>query len=414
MSNTKCGSCEKSNIVEDGGNLVCTDCGCVQEDATSYEPDAGLEKFGQDCHSGSSYNPTFASNDYRLFGAKPKAELSLKLWLKYVSQICISVHIKSKAMRDEAAELFRRAFKAKRFRLLQSRKKRALCASCVYVTCRQHDWPILISNLEGVTATSDVALKKMSQDLVNEFKIELKTLSLEDYVPTCLKTYGVTDEALVDKTTEVISLAVDLMLSTGRKATEMILGCCCVAWRALSHKNYKLPMTHFGESVLKKKPRRCVYLRYRELTDRIVKMASKVPWVPKDLLLKKENAWMFYLDDVLKFKQSLMSCPEAPADSDGEETWEDGPTKGSLDTSIVVPPSYEAGLRKRALQTDDEDISESISAKSRCMSRESLESPILSEKDIPDSELNLYIKTPEEVEMAKQLAVISDSFVSDK
>lgn len=311
------------------------------------------------------------------------------------------MQIANKQMHIEAGDIFKRAFKISRFKNMMKERKKAMCVSCVYITCRLHEWPIMIINLVGITDTPRELLMTINRELIKELKIKIDTVSIEEYIPTCLKENGVTDDRWTAKTLEVMSLAKELWLTIGRHIDALILASCCIAWQTSTPENHKKSIPQFGRSLLNKRVPDLMKKRHKELTNIIKKMVSKVPWVSKTIL-SKSRSWMFFLDDILKYKNSLLSHLEPPEDCDDVDDIENQENE-----FILLPPAYEASVRKRKFEKPSIE-EENFTLKSGHETSESMNNPELSEKDIPDSELGHYIRTPKEIQLVKELAVIAD------
>ena len=354
--------------------------------------------YGQACHSGSSFKSTFAQDNYRLQDSTSKRNGNLKNWFQYINEICDRMGVKNKEIHKEARETFEQMFRMSHHKRQQAKKKQALCISSVYIACRHHDWPILITDVKGLTDASEFVLKHANQEIIKELGIEIETLSVEDYVATCLAKYDIKDEPLIKKTIQVIGLARDLWLTTGRKATPLVMAASCVVWQASAPANHKKALQTFESTVLKNQKMSChAKLRYWELNAVLNVMVEKVPWMTP-AMLKRKNPWLFFLDDILKSKRSLLSSLEPPKVEDGDDR----------EAYIMPHPAFIASEKKRALEKDEVCDSENKVAKSGHSTRESMLSTELSEKDIPDNELHMYIKAPIEVALTEDLQQLVD------
>ncbi|XP_054766415.2 transcription factor IIIB 50 kDa subunit-like [Lytechinus pictus] len=394
----KCKNCGASAVVEDEGQVVCTNCGQVKEDSVAYVRDGDYFEHTQSCHSEGSFKPTFGKPDFRLANSTNYFRSALNQWTKYIQTLCERMQIANKEMHTEAVDFFKRAFQITHFKQMHKEGKKATCASCLYITCRLHDWPIMIINLVTVTDIPRDLLLSINMQLIRALKIDIQTVSIEEYVPTCLREHGVSDDRWKAKTLEVISLAKELWLNAGRRVDALVLASCCIAWQASAPANHKLSMKEFGRSMLNQRVPELVKIRYRELTNILRKMVVKVPWVSKIILKKSTRSWMYFLDDILRFKNSLLSHLEPPEDMDDLENQEN--------SFIVMPPSYAASLENRKFENQHVEESNFMRTSGH-ESRESMYDPELNEKDIPESELSHYIKTPKEIQLVKDLAVIS-------
>ncbi|XP_072177784.1 transcription factor IIIB 50 kDa subunit-like [Diadema setosum] len=409
MGDGKCRSCGEASVEEDDGQIVCTACGHVQEDATSYQLDRGLEEYSQACHSGSAFRPTFASDNYRMRSANPSTNTWMQKYIQCIHVICEQLQIRNKEMHKEATSVFKDAMKHDHFRKLRTAKKTAVCVSCVYVMCRRHNLPMLISDLTSFTDQPCASLAGLSRKLMKDLGIQIDTPSIEEYVPTCLATFGVKDKQLIDKTTNIASLATDAWLTCGRRAAPVVIAACCIAWLTSTPSNHKKSKAEFRRAVLNQKPPYFMTQRCSELCKILKEMATRVPWISKSVLAK-QNSWMYYLDDILRYRKSLLHSLEMPEDDPTPE--EDADViliKEQKETFLVAPPCFKENVRKRQLEGDDDNDEARKIAKSGHMTAESMNNPELSEKDIPDSELGLYIKTPQEVEITRVLSAITNA-----
>ncbi|XP_022091682.1 transcription factor IIIB 50 kDa subunit-like [Acanthaster planci] len=419
-----CRQCGSSSIIDDdhGGQIhrVCSDCGEVINSTTCFEQEKDYWNNVTSCNQAGSLHGSNLGRWRNIRQGDPSApSRNLKPWMSYLKEVCSMMGL-SAEMEKGVVDIFSQACKGI-LKCKQRLKKQALCGAAVFTVCRQNDWPVVLSDVSTVVQCSVSDLFAMKKLLTSEFNIQTPNADIEDLIESVLKRYGFDDQTFVEKSVKVVSLAKDAWITCGRSHDAVIIAAAFLVWKSSEEGRGKgKQMATFCQQLPLKPPCQTAQ-RAREIRSILITLVKKIPWL-KSKKITPEMATQ-YLDDVLKNKKYLISRVELPQEEDSsdvaestrtEETVKDGladpsntRTKAFSSPTCMLPP-FLTQVRKRKLPPEDSEEN---------MGKHSKEQPValsvdksldqgminldeeLSERDIPESEMHLYVRS--ELEVAK-------------
>ncbi|XP_038070854.1 transcription factor IIIB 50 kDa subunit-like [Patiria miniata] len=423
-----CPKCSSSAVIveEHGGqhHRVCSDCGEVIDSTTSFEQERDYWSGVTSCNQAGSLQSNNLGRCRNIRQGDPNApSRGLKPWIDYVKEVCSMMRLNGEMERG-VVDLFSQAWRG----ILKGKgraKKQALCGAVVFTICRQNDWPVVLSDIAAVVQSTVKELFAVKQILESEYNMHVPNTNIEDIVKTVLKKYGFVDQSFVDKSVKVVSLAKDAWITCGRSYDAVIVAAAFLVWKASPEGRGKGKRLATFRGLLPLKLPGQTAARVREMQSTLMQLVKKLPW----LKLKTITADMTtkYLDDVLHIKKYLISCAELPNEQDSrddeesattEKTNKDETSNQSLSSSCTSPTFSHPLLwkpgRKRKLPSDDEGnikhhckLFTSASSVDTLLDQETVNlDEELTEKDIPESEMHLYVRSDREVEDMLRLQTV--------
>ena len=394
-SATECPSCGSSDIITDdcGGHsqVVCTQCGQVidqgsfqneddtfQPCQTSFCPTSGPNSGIHSAAWKSHLKPGGADSDGGGI-SKNKREASSE-----AHKLC-KVQGLSNNMTKEVVVLFERAYSLPQFLHRPMPLKRALSGACFYIVCRLHSWPILSRTVASAFQTSLSNIFKIFQILLKEFDIDVPFRDMESLITSVLLTYAITDKEIKQKTVRLCELAKDTWISCGRNNEPLIMAAAFISWCSLGHGKH---FAQFRKVCRGNVPYSSTRIRVKELREVIMTLAKQIPWISAKKCTA--NNVPFILDDVLNNKKMLMSkVAKSVPESDLNVDHANG--------DAFITARFE-NKRKRPSSRDTGDDDERDGKVMRVLDPEhDLNAVELTECDLPNSEMNEYVRTAEEV-----------------
>ena len=244
-----CSSCNSVNLInEDHGgqtHKVCTDCGEVVDSVTSFEQDIDYWNNVTFCNASGSLQGSNFGKCRNIAKTDPNAAPRMLIpWLKYVREICNIMKLTTEMQRG-VTDLFTQAFNHPSFRYKQRIMKQGLCGAVLFIICRQHDWPVILSDISAVVQSPKKAIYAMTQMMTRELNVKtIPVTDIEDIVMSVLKKYGFQDDMFVDKTIKLVSLAKDTWITCGRSQDAVIVAAAYLVWKSSEGKGKrnKLPV----------------------------------------------------------------------------------------------------------------------------------------------------------------------------
>ncbi|XP_002734942.1 transcription factor IIIB 50 kDa subunit-like [Saccoglossus kowalevskii] len=388
-----CSECGENAVEEDHhfsqDHKVCTNCGNVVEEL-SFQ----AEKESSACFvfSDGSYSASTVATAYHWQNRKRKS-CGHKAGLKEISELCKLMKMSSE-LQKRSTELFEKAYNIDCFKNYMTKKKHVLNGCCVYISCRQENWPVTIAFICDLIQCSRQDFNSVYKSLLSQLDIQITSVCVEDVVKHLLNKFGFEEPEFVNKTMKVLQLAKDAWISSGRAAEPVATAAVYIVWKSqinvsvknVGFKNF-CAVHGIGSycNILKK---------VKEIQQTLLILAHQIPWVDNKMVTQKNIS--SYLNEILNYEKSLKSrALEAHASESADDVLDEP-------KMIFEPPCYKK--RKRE--------AEPIHVEPDCISVSS--SPELTELDIPDSEMDQYLKTPEEVAMCSNMYEMMYGTPNDK
>ncbi|XP_042202491.1 transcription factor IIIB 50 kDa subunit [Callorhinchus milii] len=420
---TRCPECGSGEVEEDEhytqSHLVCTQCGCVLTEGiltTTRTEEAFLQEV-----------------KYYRSTAEVKTPCRNQIHgLKRVRDVCRVLRLRA-VLEETASGLYREAYEHEE--LLQARlcKKEALVGCCVYISCRQHSWPLTLGTVCSLLHTDPSLVSSLYLRLLVLLHIDIPSLALSDLVNTHCQGFqlfqaGVSDSPglvedrvrVTERAVQLVELAGETWLVTGRHPVPILTAAAYLAWQSLAPaQRLRYSLARFCKLCSVRHPG-SANLRLRELCQVLVSLAARLPWLGTQRLEPKTV--VKYAGDVLRHRAVLLRHSlvngsqevgdgegETPRGADGEggesqstewenqqgvsHTEERSRDRGSPTQTCAqdfpcgfLPPCL-SQPKRRGQQGGSERERERPS--SHC---------VTGDEEISDTEIELYLRTPQEVE----------------
>ncbi|KAG8440849.1 hypothetical protein GDO86_006547 [Hymenochirus boettgeri] len=312
--------------------------------------------------------------------------------VKRVRDLCRVLRLPNNFV-DTAVCYFKQAFENPVFHLVHLQKKELLVGCCVYVTCRQNQWPLTMGTICSLIYTNQENLSSLYTDFVRVLKLDVPYLCIrelvkthcksfklfQDFFPACPQ-YAEKLDKVSERTEQIVELASKTWLVTGRHPLPVITAACYLSWQSLQPSwRMSCKFTKFCRLSEVDRPVASM-TRLNEIWDVILKLAAELPWL-KMLPLNKKTV-VLHLGDILKHRMFLLRralTSTVTYSSSGPETVR------SIDqpscASVFLPPCLLNTKKRR------------YSVAFPCGSFD-----ITGDEDISDSEIEQYLRTPAEIE----------------
>uniref|UniRef100_A0A8D0KMY5 Transcription factor IIIB 50 kDa subunit n=1 Tax=Salvator merianae TaxID=96440 RepID=A0A8D0KMY5_SALMN len=404
-SQKKCPDCGSSEIVEDShytqNQLVCADCGFILTEGlltTTYADEEHLQEV--------AYS--------RSTGRNEQLSRCIQRGIRRVRDLCKVLRLPS-LFEDTAVSYYQQAVRYPCFRLVSLEKKEMLVGCSVFVTCRQHNWPVtmgticllLYADKELFATTYLCFLKKLSLDvpalsLIDLVKTHLHSFKLFQSSPSIPAKYIEDKEQLVTRTVQLVELASETWLVTGRHPVPIVTAAAFLAWQSLRPRDrLACTLSQFCKLAGTDLPRPA-HKRLKELHNILLQMAPQLGWLR--VLKVDRRTVVKYVGDLLRHHSMLLrsafrvvdttedACLESsaavqqPLTGESSSMGEEGEKQQGRGTRTPLLPPCILNPRKK-LRTAAPSPPGAV---------------VTGDEPISDSEIEQYIRTPEEKEMFRK------------
>ncbi|NXE28992.1 BRF2 factor, partial [Ardeotis kori] len=349
-------------------------------------------------------------------GQKEQLSRCLLRGIRRVQDLCKVLQLPT-VFEETAVSYFQRALQHPSFHLVSLEKKELLGGCCVFVTCRQHNWPLTMGTICSLLYAKQELFASVYLSLQKELGLSVPALSLADLVKTHLNSFQLFQhganipaafvedkEKMVARTMQLVELAGETWLVTGRHPIPIVTAAAFLAWQSLQPAGrLSCPFARFCKLAGVDLPPPA-HLRLKELLDILLRMASQLAWL-KVFKLDKKTV-VKHIGDLLQHRIFLLKnafCLE-----EGEE--QRAPGEGSAgEGSPRSPPASGGAAREQgcpsAGQRQREGGRRPLLPPCLLHPRKRLRTAALSAADcavtgdepISDSEIEQYLRGPEEM-----------------
>lgn len=243
-------------------------------------------------------------------------------------------------------------------------------------------------------------------------------------------------KVLMKRSVSLVELAGDSWIVTGRKPLPIILATVYLAWQSLKPNKPRLSFTLDKFCQLAKvQKHKSAITRISELKEALCKLGKEIPWVGETV---KPGNVVQHVGDILEHRHVLLrkalrtyedamqaECQSSSSNPTGELVSSQNSECGGLTTgSSVERPRWSNDGEKHAVNRDGQKSkpkrSKSLLFAPPCVihaKRRKVEQPmpdVTGDEEISDSEIDLYIRTPQEVREFEQMQKILASSNSGK
>ncbi|XP_007567736.1 transcription factor IIIB 50 kDa subunit [Poecilia formosa] len=418
----KCPGCGSSNIVDDDlycqAQLVCVDCGSVVSEGTLADDPVG----GTDV----SYSRTTA--------VTKKPCLNLIKGLERVKEMCRILRLNSE-IEDLALTYFRQAYQQESFINVTLQRKEVLAGCCVYVSCRQRDWPITLGTISSLLDADPTLVGGVYQEMIKILNIQAPFVSITDVIEAHVQEYKISAQHVTEELAEdskvltkravaLVELAGDSWIVTGRRPLPIMMAATYLAWQSLNPNKHRLKLSldkfcHLAK-VQKRKP---AVMRITELKEVLCKLGRELPWVRETVT--QDNV-VRLVGDILEHRHTLLTralrthetamqadCPQASALNSPTEEVTPSQRSESRDQTADASSALQLCPTDRTENQEGDDSHQTedpepnwgvrvlfappcvVHAKRRRVEPPPVQN-VTGDEEISDSEIDSYIRTPQE------------------
>ncbi|KAJ7305133.1 hypothetical protein JRQ81_011008 [Phrynocephalus forsythii] len=433
-SQKKCPDCGSLEIVEDShytqNQVVCADCGFILTEGLFTTTIADEEQMQDVMYSLST-------------GQKAQQSRCLKRGVNRVQDLC-KILVLPSLFEETAVSYYQRAIKRPCFGRISLARKEIIVGCCVFVTCRQHNWPVTMGTISLLLYADKELFARTYLRFLKELEIDVPALSLASLVRTCVSRqlqmatattvvrsevskrfsaraeelsfklcqkppsvpaqFAEEKEQLVAQTVEMVELASRTWLVTGRHPVPMVMAAAYLAWQSLRPTDrLSCTLPRFCQLAGTDLPQPAKQ-RLKELRDVLLKMSSQLAWLRVLKLNRKTVAK--HLGDLLRHRHFLLraafrevesteGCGATNSAPEGQESLEQ--------SGVVLAEASRAGDtllhrgRKRAPLLPPCILNPAKKLRNPDPSPE--DSAAAEDEPISDSEIEQYIRLPEEEEL---------------
>nr|XP_060643585.1 transcription factor IIIB 50 kDa subunit [Anolis sagrei ordinatus] len=406
----KCPDCGSLDIVEDShyaqSQLVCADCGFVLTEGlltTTFAEEQHLQEV------------TYS----RSTGESEQLGHCLQRGIKRVRDLCKVLHLPS-LFEETAVSYYQQAIKHPCFRLVSLEKKEMIVGCCVFVTCRQHNWPLTMGTVCLLLYADKELFAGVYLQFLKEMSLDVPSLSLIDLVKTHLNSFKLFQqssgippkfvedkEQLVERTIQMVELASETWLVTGRHPIPIVMAAAFLAWQSLRPVDrLSCTLSKFCKLAGTDAPRPA-HQRLKELHNILLQMASHLAWLR--VLKVDQRTVAKYVGDLLQHRRVLLQTAFSRMDStDGcniEGSAPETPQQLVKESSVMteeipLPGEGQKGGSKRAPLLPPCMLNPKKKLRTPDLRPEDY--AITGDEDISDSEIEQYIRTSEEKEAFRE------------
>ncbi|XP_072515487.1 transcription factor IIIB 50 kDa subunit isoform X2 [Salminus brasiliensis] len=420
---SSCPECGSSSVVEDDlysqKQWVCEDCGSLVSEGVF------TTTLSDEQHSRTV--PYYESTE-----VTKKPCPNLIKGLSRVRALCRILRLPSN-MESGAVSLFERAYNHPTFIHVHLMKKEVLGGCCVLSTCRQNNWPIAMGTISSLLEAESTLIGVVYQELAKALSIEPTTTSLTDMLESYCYGYKLspgevsemfveTPRRLVERGTALVELAADTWLVTGRHPLPILMACVYVAWQSLKPMarmkftlNKFCQISRLGKEVCAVR-KNAAHMRVSELRGVLCKLGKELPWLRGGAVEPGTVAML--VDDILKHRQTLLlkamrrydeEVQQKADEESGTETKDSNTSPLSeLEDSKMKGQSFNLCSANKAAEDGAPPAGEVHWGKRhlflppsvRTDKRPRVDAPeqtVTGDEEISDSEIEAYIRSPEEV-----------------
>ncbi|NWU82224.1 BRF2 factor, partial [Onychorhynchus coronatus] len=399
----RCPGCGSAALVEDAlyaqQQLVCAACGCVLAEGlltTTYSEEEHLREV--------AYSQST--------GQKEQVSRCLQRGIRRVQDLCKVLQLPV-VFEETAVSYFQRALQLPAFHLVSLEKKELLGGCCVFVTCRQHNWPLTMGTICSLLYAKQELFASVFLSLQKELGLSVPALSLADLVKTHLSSFRLFQpsahvpapfledkEKLVARTMGIVELASETWLVTGRHPVPVVTAAAFLAWQSLQPRaRLSCPLARFCRVAGVDLPPPA-HLRLKELLEILLRMASQLAWL-RGFRLDKKTV-VKHVGDLLQHRVFLLKnafCQEGGEEQQHSAASGQGSTGQGQGSPSSSPVAQEKGcpLAGKCPRPLLPPCLIHPRKRLRSAAPSAPDPAVTGDEPISDSEIEQYLRSPEEI-----------------
>jgi hypothetical protein len=237
------------------------------------------------------------------------------------------------------------------------------------------------------------------------YELSVDYLGIEEIIKPMIADFGLTD-ACCRLAEDIIILCKDTWLTNGRNPVCIVHAAIFLAWKSeVFMERYKTTYNEFRKRHKLSISKKAISQRIREMYDVLIKLAKQLPWIEENQTLNEKTVIEF-IPDVLRYRKSMMRKALAEAETLSDDNNIDTPVVHTTETEHVKNDTEDQNTRKRKKDFDppcfkkaciNSTVDENTQIVAPLDYKGDLSDPELGELDLPEVEMDLYIKSDKEV-----------------
>ncbi|XP_049721746.1 transcription factor IIIB 50 kDa subunit [Elephas maximus indicus] len=392
----RCPDCDSTELVEDShysqSQLVCSDCGCVITEGvltTTFADEGHLREV--------TYSQSTGENE--------QVSRSQQRGLRRVRDLCRVLQLPS-TFEDTAVAYYQQAYRHSGIRAARLQKKEVLVGCCVLITCRQHNWPLTMGTICTLIYADLDVFSGTYMQIVKLLGLDVPSLCLADLVKTYCSSFRLFQaspsvpakyvedkEKMLSRTLQLVELANETWLVTGRHPLPVITAATFLAWQSLQPSGrLTCSLAQFCKLANVDLPYPAAS-RLQELLAVLLQMAEQLAWL--QILKLNKRSVVKHIGDLLQHRHTLVrkAFRDGTAEMEACEREVQGQRQGeeevgdsSLDLPVRKRPASPALLLPPCMLKPPKQLRPTPPV---CT--------VTGDENISDSEIEQYLRTPEEV-----------------
>ncbi|MBN3316463.1 BRF2 factor, partial [Atractosteus spatula] len=217
---------------------------------------------------------------------------------------------------DFAQALFKQAYTHPAFLHVSLEKKELLAGCCVLVSCRQQDWPVTMGTISSLLQADPTLMGKIYMEMMSVLNLQTPSVSLTDLVQGHCNSFQLSSHAIPEQLREsatqlsdwavkLVELAGEAWLSTGRRPVPILTAATYLAWLCLRPcpARHRISLSKFCKLAGVPLPPPAVK-RVSELRDTLCRLGKELPWLKGSQL--DSRTVVNHGKDILKYRQILL------------------------------------------------------------------------------------------------------------
>lgn len=393
----RCPDCGSAELVEDShysqSQLVCSDCGCVVTEGvltTTFTEESNLREI--------TYSRSTGENE--------QVSRSQQRGLCRVRDLCRVLQLPG-TFEETAITYYQQAYRHSGIRTARLQKKEVLVGCCVLITCRQHNWPLTMGTICTLLYADLDVFSGAYMQIVKLLGLDVPSLCLTDLVKTYCSSFKLfrtspsvpakyveDKDQMLSRTLQLVELASETWLVTGRHPLPVITAATFLAWQSLRPSDrLTCSLARFCKIANVDLPYPAAS-RLQELVAILLQMAGQLAWL--QVLKLDKRSVVKHIGDLLQHRHLLLRMAfqdgSSEMETEEEEQQRQGQGRGeeaghsALDLSKGKRPASPALLLPPCMLKPP---------KRTC--RTPPVSTVTGDENISDSEIEQYLRTPQEI-----------------
>ncbi|XP_021026233.1 transcription factor IIIB 50 kDa subunit [Mus caroli] len=392
---SRCPDCGSSELVEDShysqSQLVCSDCGCVVTEGvltTTFSDEGNLREV--------TYSRSTGENE--------QVSRCQQRDLRRVRDLCRILKLPL-TFEDTAISYYQKAYQLSGIRAARLQKKEVLVGCCVLITCRQHNWPLTMGTICTLLYADLDVFSGTYMQMVKLLGLDVPSLCLADLVksycssfklfqasPSVPAKYVEDKDKMLSRTLQLVELADETWLVTGRHPLPIITAATFLAWQSLRPSDrLTCSLAQFCKLANVDLPYPAAS-RLQELLAVLLQMAGQLAWL--QVLKLNKRSVVKHIGDLLQHRHMLVRTAFRDGTAEVEAKQQQQQGQGQQDE--VGDGPFDLPKRKRPASPTPLLPPCMLKPPKRTHTLPS-ESAVTGDEDISDSEIEQYLRTPQEV-----------------